>query len=138
MEYEVEVENNTKRNEKYLKDFEKWLKAKGLTEKTIKNHLNNMDLYLNNYLNYYGVKKMEDGISSAYGFLNDWFIRKCLWSSITSIKECAASIKKFYKCMNELGNIDKDSYDFLYNSINDNMDEFISTLIEYDNVDEYW
>lgn len=94
--YEEDVKKITKKNEKYLKAFENWLVDKNLSEKTIRNHVENADLYINNYLTYYDANKMEEGTSMVYSFLDDWFIRKCLWSSVASIKSTAASIKKFY------------------------------------------
>lgn len=132
-DYEVKAEENQKRNKKYLQEFEKWLINKNLVQKTIRKHLNNMDFYLNDYLNYYDAVKMEDGIGEAYGFLGDWFIRKCLFASKTSLQEYAASVKKFYQCMSELNYVSKEDYKFLAKVIKDNMDEFLSTLEDYDN-----
>ena len=137
--YERNLEKNNKRNEKFLKIFENWLNDQKLSKKTIVKHLSNIDLYINNYLNYYEVTNMENGVSMVYSFLNDWFIRKCMWSSVSSIKETAASIKKFYQCMSEKGYIKKEEYKFLCHEIKDNMDEFIDSFIEYDQYDgEEW
>ena len=137
--YEINLKKNKKRNEKYIKIFENWLNEQNLVKKTICKHLSNIDLYINDYLNYYEVTKMEEGVREAYSFLSDWFIRKCLWSSVTSIKEMAASIKKFYKCMSEKGYIDNEDYQILCEEIKDNMDEFIETVIEYNDYDgEEW
>lgn len=137
--YEVRLEENKKRNEKYLKEFEEWLKGKNLAKKTIRKHLNNIDLYINDYLNYYEITKMEKGVTEAYVFFNDWFIRKCLWSSENSLKETASSIKKFYKCMCELGYISNEDYEFLNTSISNNMDEFYTSLIEINDYEgEEW
>lgn len=130
--YELNLEKNNKRNEKFLKIFEDWLNDQKLVKKTIRKHLNNVDLYINDYLNYYEVTNMEDGISMLYSFLDDWFIRKCSWSSVTSIKETAASIKKFYQCMNEKGYIKGEDYKFLCQEIKDNMEEFINSFIKYE------
>ena len=74
---------------------------KGLVKKTIRKHLSNVDLYINDYLNYYDITKVENGISSVHSFLDGWFIEKCLWASKNSLKETAASIKKFYQFMSE-------------------------------------
>ena len=138
-DWEKKLEENRKRNEKFIKEFETWLNQKGLVKKTIKKHLNNIDLYINDYLNYYEITKMEKGVSKAYMFLNDWFIRKCLYATKTSISENAASIKKFYKCMCELGYISNEDYEFLDASIRDNMDKFYASLIEFDDYDgEEW
>lgn len=99
--YEKELEKNTKRNDKFINEFEEWLNQKNLTPRTINKHLCNIDLFINSYLAYYEVIKMEEGVIFICDFLGDWFIRKCAWSSANSIKEMAASIKKFYQCMSE-------------------------------------
>ena len=39
MDYEIKMNKNVKRNEKYLNGFEKWLNKKGFTNKTIKKHI---------------------------------------------------------------------------------------------------
>ena len=138
---ELNIEENELRNKKLIKEFEHWLKKQNLAAKTIRKHINNVDLFLNDYLLYYEGETMEEGVSSVYTFLSDWFIRKCLWSSKTSIKETAASIKKFYKCMNELGYIDKEKYNFVNFAIKENMDDFLASLEEYENVeyeDDIW
>ena len=137
--YELNLKKNNKRNEKFLKIFENWLKEQKLVNKTIKKHLNNIDLYINDYLNYYEVTPMEDGVSMVYSFLSDWFIRKCMWSSVASIKETAASIKKFYQCMSEKNYIKNEDYKFLCQEIKNNMDIFIDSFIEYDQYEgEEW
>ncbi len=128
MDYELKIEQNRKRNEKFIKEFESWLTQKDLVKKTIRKHLNNVSLYINDYLNYYDVEKMEDGIYSIYGFLDGWFIEKCLWSSRNSLKETASSIKKFYQCMSEIGYVTVDDYKKLCKEIKDNMDEFLAQM----------
>ena len=134
--YEQNLEENIKRNKKFLKIFENWLNEQGLVKKTIKKHLNNASLYINDYLNYYNITNMEDGVNMVYSFLNNWFIRKCLWSSVTSIKETAASIKKFYMCMCEKGYVKSEDYKFLCQVIKYYMDEFINSLKKYDQCEE--
>ena len=132
MDYELKIEQNKKRNEKFIKEFESWLTAKNLVKKTIRKHLNNVSLYIDDYLNYYDVERMEDGIYSICGFLDSWFIEKCLWSSRNSLKETASSIKKFYQCMSELGYVAVDDYKKLCREIKDNMDEFLAQMDAFD------
>ena len=103
MNYDKKYEEVVKINEKYLVEFEKWLKEQKLSEKTIRNHVNNVDLYINDYLNYYDFNEMKQGCYDIDGFLGDWFICKCMWSTAYSVKTTAASIKKFYCCMSEFG-----------------------------------
>ena len=47
--YERKLEKNKKRNKFYIKEFEIWLKEKNLSPKTIQKHINNIELYLNDY-----------------------------------------------------------------------------------------
>lgn len=131
-DYDKKVEENRKRNEKYIKKFEKWLNEKDLVKKTTKKHLRNVDLYINDYLNYYDAVKVEDGISSVYSFLDGWFIEKCLWASKNSLKETAASIKKFYQFMSENNYVSVDDYKDLCRFVKDNMNEFLDQVDAFD------
>jgi len=136
MDYDKRMKQIIKTNKKYLNEFEKWLKEQKLSEKTIKNHVSNADLYINDYLNYYEFSEMEQGCYEINGFLGDWFIRKCMWSTASSVKSTAASIKKFYLCMSELGYIKHDDYKFLYETIKDNIEIWIEEVEEYNSFDE--
>lgn len=135
--WEKNVEQNHKRNKQFINEFEEWLKGKKLVNKTIRKHISNADLYINDYLNYYDVEKMEDGINSVHGFLGGWFIEKCLWSSRNSIKETAASIKKFYECMSEKEYVTKEDYKLLCREIKDNMDEYLEQMDAFDDGSYY-
>ena len=46
------MNNMQSQNKKILDDFEEYLKNAGLTSKTISNHLDNIDFYINHYLLY--------------------------------------------------------------------------------------
>ena len=129
---EKKVEENKKRNARFINEFEEWLKKKGLVKKTISKHVSNADLYINDYLNYYDAHKMEDGVYSVHGFLDRWFIEKCLWSSRNSLKETSASIKKFYECMSEKEYVTKNDYKSLCREIKDNMDEYLEQMDAFD------
>ena len=133
---EEEVKKNYKRNEKFLSEFDKYLVNNKLSDKTIRNHMSNVSLYINDYLNYYEAATMEEGCFEIDGFLGDWFIRKCMWSTAYSVKTTAASIKKFYKCMNELGHVSNEDYKFLCSTIKDCMDDWIDEVNDYNNFDD--
>ena len=135
--YEIKLEENEKRNKKFIQEFEFWLNEKGLVQKTIKKHTSTIDLYLNNFLTYRDITKMEDGINEIDSFLGDWFIRKCMWSSKSSIKENASSIKKFYQCMKEKGYVKEEEYNSLREEIKDNMECWLEFMDDYDNDDFY-
>ena len=133
-EREKQLKENTKRNEDYLKMFEKSLEEKQLTAKTIRKHISNIDFYLNDYLTYYDeIIKMEDGTQHTISFLGDWFIRKAMWASKSSIKEMASSLKKFYEYMSALGFVKISDYQEMCYEIKDNMDRYLENLEDYDN-----
>ena len=133
-EREKQLKENTKRNEDYLKMFEKSLEEKQLTAKTIRKHVSNIDFYLNDYLTYYDeIIKMEDGTQYTGSFLGDWFIRKAIWASKSFIKEMASSLKKFYEYMSALGFVKISDYQDMCYEIKDNMDIYLENLEDYDN-----
>ena len=114
--------------------FEKSLEEKQLTTKTIRKHVSNIDFYLNDYLTYYDeIIKMEDGTQHTGSFLGDWFIRKAIWASKSSIKEMASSLKKFYEYMSALGFVKTSDYQEMCYEIKDNMDLYLENLEDYDN-----
>ena len=130
---EKKIKENQKRNKKFMKEFEEWLKEKSLSDKTIRKHISNVDLFINDYLNYYDIETAEEGITSVYSFLNGWFIEKCMWATPYTTKEEATSIKKFYAYMTEKGYVEKEDYKFLCEELKDNMDEILDTLEAFDN-----
>ena len=132
-DYELKINENRKRNKKYIDEFESWLNEKKLTEKTIKKHISNVDLYVNDYLNYYDVIKVEEGVDEVTSFLGGWFIEKCMWASRTSLKETASSLKKFYQFMCEKDYVNEEDYKMMCDEIKERMDDFIRDLDAFDN-----
>ena len=130
---EKKIEENKKRNKKFMKEFEEYLKEKNLKDKTIKKHLSNVDLFINDYLNYYDIETPEEGKNSVYSFLSGWFIEKCMWATVYTTKETAASIKKFYAYMSEKGYVKKEDYKELCEELKDSMDEILEYLDAFDN-----
>lgn len=130
--------NIEKRNKEYLKMFEKELNESGLSRKTINKHLDNISLFLNDYLiNYMEDARMENGISAVNDFLGYFLISKCLWTSRTSLKETASSLKKFYSCMLRNNLIKEDDYSYLCTLIKSDLDIYLERLDRFDNVEEY-
>jgi hypothetical protein len=115
-------------NSKLLASFEQWLSEKGLGKKSIKEHVKNADFYINTFLLYEEAIPAKDGAWQISMFLGYWFIRKALWSSRTSIKANAASLKKFYTFMLEEGEIDADDLQELKETIKEEMDEWLEAV----------
>jgi intergrase/recombinase len=138
--YEKECKNIRIANKLLLNEFEVWLKSTGLSEKTINNHLSNIDFFVNEYLLYEDATEAKDGSYAIGMFLGYWFIRKAMWASQSSIKSNATSLKKFYTFMHEKGLIDKEDLTILKRTIKEEMPEWLATLRRYDDlsIDDVW
>lgn len=126
--YEADCQKIRKVNHELLKDFESWLESSGLSEKTINNHISNIDFYINEYLLYEDAVEAKDGVDMVGDFLGYWFIKKALWASQSSLKSNAGSLKKFYTFLLEKGLIDKDDLQELKETIKEEMSEWLETL----------
>ena len=83
-------------NAPLLEAFAGWLRAKGLSETTVRKHRDNVDFYVNECLLYEEATSAAVGVYEVGWFLGYWFIRKAMWASPWSIRSNAASLKKFY------------------------------------------
>ena len=134
-QYEADCQRIRTTNKQLLIEFENWLKSAGLSDKTIRNHILNVDLYINDYLLYETpVSEAQEGVDSGElnMFLGYWFIKKAMWASKSSIKANAASLKKFYTFLLEKGLIEKDDLQELKETIKYQMSEWLGTLARYD------
>ena len=120
-------------NEEHLAGFEKWLKGKGLSQKTINTHLSNTDFYINDYLGY-DLLDVAQGCHRIDHFLGGWFIRKASWSSCAHIKSYAAGLKKFYAYLLELNVVDHEDYDVLCDTIKECMPEWLEEMRRYEDM----
>ncbi len=126
--YERACAKVKKDNATLLASFEQWLVTKGLGKKSVKEHVKNADFYINTYLLYDEAIPAKEGVWRISSFLGYWFIRKALWSSRNSIKENAASLKKFYTFMLEKSEIDADDLQELKETIKEEMDEWLEAV----------
>lgn len=131
-QYEIECERIRESNAKLLDDFAAWLRQAGLSSKTIKKHIENVDFYINEFLLYEDAEEPSEGVGSVGMFLGYWFIKKAMWASATSIKSNAASLKKFYTFLYEREMVSKEDLDLLKETIKEDMPEWLETLARYD------
>lgn len=115
-------------NKKHLDTFEKWLKGKGLSAKTISKHVQNVEFYIVEFLPYYSPQPIESGCYFSGEFLGDFIIRKTAWASCAEIKSHAASIKKFYQCMLEFGEVSAEDYSELCEEIKEQMEDWLEAM----------
>lgn len=134
-EYEKECDRIRKDNGELLSLFEDDLTNAGLSSKTIRRHLSNVDFYINEYLLLEEPLTIEYGTAKLDTFLGDFFIRKCMWSTPASIKSTAASIKKFYKCILDHSKLDKKYYDYLCDDIKENLEQWQDECAIYNDPD---
>jgi site-specific recombinase XerD len=123
-----------KTNESLLTDFEAWLKSSGYSDKTIKNHLSNIEFYINEYLLYEDIIEAKSGVHYVSMFLGYWFINKATWASQASIKNNATSLKKFYTFLVEKSLIENDDLNELEETIKKEMPEWLAALKRYDDL----
>jgi len=135
-EYELACQKERERNSQLLEQFASWLEAKQLTQKTIDNHLTNVDFYINEFLLYEEpITGAPEGITSVDMYFGYWFIKKAIWASASSIKSNAASLKKFYSFLLEQSLISTEDWTDLKETIKENMSEWQATLSRYDDPD---
>ena len=133
--YERACKRIRKENAKLLADFEQWFSGKGLAEKTIRRHVENVEFYIDDFLLNEDAIPANEGASYISMFLGYWFIRKAMWASPSAIRENAASLKKFYTFMHEQGHIDADDLQDLKETIKEEMSEWVGTVERYDDPD---
>lgn len=128
-EYEEKCKKIREENDKLLELFEESLKD--LKPQTVSRHVSNVDFFINNYLLYEDALTFDRGIYEIGGFLGEFFIRRCMWSTPGTIKSTAASIKKFYKCMLEHKKISKEDFECLSEIIKADLPEWQETCAQY-------
>ncbi len=130
-DWERQVEKVKINNNKLLVEFSNYLQSKSLKSKTIKNHINNMEFYGNDFLLRYEIIPIEKGALEIGSFLGDYFIRKVCWASKYTIQENIASFKKFYTFLNEIGKISKTELDEMKAIIKDEKLDWIGEAEAY-------
>jgi len=131
-EYERRCNRIREENQAILDAFESWILAKGLSQATAKKHRENIDFYINEFLLYESPKRASEGVDEVDMFLGYWFIRKAMWASEANIKSNAASLKKFYKFLEERGEVDSEAVKDMKERIKENLSEWIATVKRYD------
>jgi site-specific recombinase XerD len=130
--YDARVQAIRAYNQPILEDFRAWLEQSGLSEKTVENHVENIDFFTH-YLVYYDdpLKKLDEADNIDVGmFLTDWFPRKALWSSVTSVKSYIASFKKFFNWLGETGRISPEVVTDVLTTLKEGRDEFLEAVAE--------
>jgi len=130
--YEQRVQAVQLANQAILDGFETWLRQSGLSESTIKDHADNMRFFSRYLLLYaYSMCRLDEATEGAvYDFLEDWFPRKALWASVSSMKIYLASFKKFFKWMGETGLVAPATVEDVLSTLKDDRNLFLSKVAE--------
>jgi len=130
-DYDAQVRAIRAYNQPLLDDFEVWLEQSGLSEKTVETHVSNIDFFTNYLVYYQPLKKLDEANSGdVWMFLADWFPRKALWSSVTSVKSYLASFKKFFQWMGETGRVSPQTIADVLNTLKEDRDAFLRRVAE--------
>jgi site-specific recombinase XerD len=130
--YEQRVQAIQRANQPILDGFEHALKQAGLSEQTIKAHVDNMQFF-GRYLLWYGywLRRLDEATEGdVYDFLEDWFPRKALWASVSSMKVYLASFKKFFKWMGATGLVAPETVEDVLATLKDSRNFFLRKVAE--------
>ena len=130
--YEQRVQAIQGANQPILAGFEKSLKQAGLSEPTIKAHVDNMRFF-GRYLLWYGysLHRLDEATEGdVYDFLEDWFPRKALWASVASMRVYLASFKKFFTWMGKTGLVAPETVEDVLSTLKDNRSLFLRKVAE--------
>jgi len=99
-----EYEKIQDENEQILKKFEVCFLKKGLSKGIINKHINNIRLFINDYLaDDWEIRPIELDASSLVLFL-EWCIDKWIFNTSSGFVSALASIKIFYEYLNKDAN----------------------------------
>ena len=130
--YEQRVRAIQLANQPILDGFEIWLKQAGWSEKTIQDHVDNIRFFTR-YQVYYGysLRRLDEATSGdVYDFLEDWFPRKALWASVSSMKVYLASFKKFFQWMGQTGLVSPETVADVLDTLKFERDVFLRKVDE--------
>ena len=130
--YEQRVQAIELANQPILEGFEHWLKQAGLSEHTIRGHVDNIRFFSRYLLLYaYSLRRLDEATEGAvYDFLEDWFPRKALWASVSSMKVYLASFKKFFQWMGATGLVSPATVADVLSTLKEERHVFLSRVAE--------
>ena len=105
-------------NTSLIDGFTNHLKDSGLSPKTVKSHVENIDFFAEFLVYYEPYEPLSDAdAGEVNSFLSDFFPRKAMWASQSSVKSYIATFKKFFNFMLINNLIEEDGYKELLGTI---------------------
>jgi site-specific recombinase XerD len=135
-DYDREVEAIRTYNQPLLEAFQAWLEESGLSEKTVRSHVENIDFFTEYLVYYEPLNRLDQATDSdVFSFLSDWFPRKAMWASVSSVRSYLASFKKFFMWMGEAGHVSQETVAEVIEVLKEGREEFIDAV---DGDSAYW
>ncbi len=132
-DYDEEVEKIRAYNQPILDGFQDWLENAGLAPETVNSHVENIDFFAEYLVYYEPLRKLDDADATAvYSFLADWFPRKAMWASESSMRSNMASFRKFFQFLRVSGRIHEDIEGQVRETLKESKDEFLDGVASDD------
>jgi len=130
--YDTKVQAIRAYNRPLLDSFREWLEQSGFAEKTIKAHVENIDFFTGYLVYYEPLRRLDEAESGdVWMFLSDWFPRKAMWASPSSVKSNIASFKKFFQWMGETGRVSPEAVDSVLVELKEGREQFLENVAEF-------
>jgi site-specific recombinase XerD len=130
--YDAKVRAIRDYNQPILDGFRTWLEQSGLSAKTVRAHVNNITFFTAYLVYYEPLKKLDEANSSDVRmFLANWFPRKALWASESTVKSNIASFKKFFQWMGETDRVSPQTVTDVLTTLKDGRDHFLERVANY-------
>lgn len=132
-DYDSRVKAIQAYNQPILESFESWLVQTGVSAKTGKKQLEDITFF-GEYLVYYDdpLERLDEADEiDVYHFLADWFPRKALWSSPSSVKAYFTSFRKFFSWLGETGRVSDQVVSAVLSTLKEERETFLKAVADY-------
>ena len=136
-DYDTQVAEIKAYNQPILQSFHDGLVSAGLAEKTIKSHVENIEFFVEYLVSYDPLKRLDEADGGDVRmFLMDWFPRKAMWASLSSVKSYLASFKKFFKWMDDTDRISSDTVADVLAILKGEREDFLAAVSDFEDDDD--
>jgi len=130
-DFNKEVAKIEKYNQPIIEGFQAWLEKVNLSAKTIKNHILNIEFFVEYLVSYEPLQKLDEADDQdVYDFLLNYFPHKAMWASETSTKSYMGSFKKFFSYMVETQKISPEIEAEVKETIKEGKQDFLDAVSE--------
>ena len=126
-EYEKELEEFRKGNQKYMDIFQEWLDKETETKDVFQEDLraDDLDLFLNYFLPQEECFSLEDGCRAAAMFFGVFLQTKVSGIGVSDVYRMSTTLRMFYGLMVEKGFAREEYYNEMLQDINENIERWL-------------